>query len=225
MTTTTTSDEIVLYGGYPFRAARCAWLLKELDVPYTATSVNLHNKDSDEFSAFLKINPNGTIPCLTHGDLTLVESGAICMYIADKFGGDGKHLCPPMDSPLRGPYYQWCFYATATVDEAIVQLYLQLTHTKEEDRDLKLIAKCVKGFHVQASFIEDGLRRSGGPFLLGEKFTACDVVLGWVVWFAMFVSQRCPTSEAGDLFTGHDVLTAYVERLKEREAFKETFKR
>jgi GST-like protein len=65
-------------------------LLEELDVPYTVKPVNIGR--GDQFtSEFLKISPNNRMPALVDtdakdGPLTVFESGAIMMYVAETFG-------------------------------------------------------------------------------------------------------------------------------------------
>jgi GST-like protein len=61
-------------------------LLEELGVPYTAHPTNVL-PGNPKPSWFLKIAPNGKIPAIVDGDLALTETGAIMIYLADKFGG------------------------------------------------------------------------------------------------------------------------------------------
>ena len=90
-----TSDEkIVIYGHQASRASRPYWLLREygmtinedfmeVDTGGPVTGFN-EVRDSDEF---LALNPYRLIPVMTHGDVVLYESQAICQYIADLLGG------------------------------------------------------------------------------------------------------------------------------------------
>lgn len=59
--------------------------LEELALPYRATAVNI-GKDEQFAPAFLAISPNNKIPALVDGERTLMESGAILLYLADKTG-------------------------------------------------------------------------------------------------------------------------------------------
>lgn len=59
--------------------------LEELALPYRAIAVNI-GKDEQFAPAFLAISPNNKIPALVDGEQTLMESGAILLYLADKTG-------------------------------------------------------------------------------------------------------------------------------------------
>lgn len=66
--------------------------LEELDVPYRLIKMNLAAKDQKQ-PAFLQINPNGRIPAIVDLDgpggepLSVFESGAVLLYLAERFGG------------------------------------------------------------------------------------------------------------------------------------------
>ena len=88
------SEKITIYGHQASRASRPYWLLREyglekgkdfLEVD-TGGPVTGYNevRDSEEF---LALNPYRLIPVMTHGDVVLYESQAICQYIANYFGG------------------------------------------------------------------------------------------------------------------------------------------
>lgn len=93
--------KITIYGHQASRASRPYWLLREygktinedfLEVD-TGGPVTGYNEVRDT-PEFLKLNPYRLIPVMTHGDLVLYESQAICQYIAEYFGGplSGQNL-------------------------------------------------------------------------------------------------------------------------------------
>ena len=75
---------IKLYGVPGSRAMRSLWMLEELGVPYENIKINFATGDTRK-PDYLKINPNGHIPALQDGDVTLLESLAINLYLARKF--------------------------------------------------------------------------------------------------------------------------------------------
>lgn len=76
-------DFILAY--YP---ARARLMLVEKAVPYTTRPLNLLNGDSLR-PAFLRVNPAGTLPVLTHGDKTLTQSLDIVRYVDESLGSGG----------------------------------------------------------------------------------------------------------------------------------------
>ena len=88
------SEKITIYGHQASRASRPYWLLREyglekdkdfLEVD-TGGPITGYNEVRDS-AEFLALNPYRLIPVLTHGDVILYESQAICQYIANYFGG------------------------------------------------------------------------------------------------------------------------------------------
>jgi len=85
-------------------------LLEELGVPYKVTPVSLTNQEQ-KTPEFLAMNPNGKIPVLVDHDadgFAVFESGAILMYLAEKFG---RFL--PADAKGRSRALQWVMWQVA----------------------------------------------------------------------------------------------------------------
>ena len=89
-----------LYYAPHTRASRPRWLLEELGVPYELVRVDVAHQENRQ-APYLLINPLGHVPALVDGDMTIIESAAICMYLADKF--PEKKMAPAVGSPPRGP--------------------------------------------------------------------------------------------------------------------------
>jgi glutathione S-transferase len=192
-----------LYFAPNTRAVRARWLLEELGVPYELVRLDLSQRQH-KTPEYKQIHPHGVVPSLVDGDLTLIESAAICLYLADKF--PDKHFAPTFGSPERGRYYQWVVYAMATVDPVSNQLNAHTRALPEDKRDPKLAEEVRQKLDESAAYIARELK---GPWLLGERFTAADVVLGaLVVW-------------AGALgaLASHPSLQEYAKRCAARPAF------
>ena len=69
-----------IYGSKMTSAFRCHILAKEIGLEYEEISVDLEHPGED----YLKLNPNGKVPCLVDGDFVLWESMAITAYLAAK---------------------------------------------------------------------------------------------------------------------------------------------
>ncbi|WP_022976415.1 glutathione S-transferase family protein [Nevskia ramosa] len=81
--------------------------LEELGVPYTLHALSL-SKGDQKTADFLKINPNGRIPAIVdrdEGDFAVFESGALMIYLAEKFG-----RLLPSDRKGRSEVIQWLMF-------------------------------------------------------------------------------------------------------------------
>lgn len=86
------------------RDLRIRWLLEELGRPYEVATVPLHPKSA----AHVALHPFGQVPILQDGDLTLFESGAIALHLAE-----GTPLLP---SERRAEVTQWLIAALNSVE-------------------------------------------------------------------------------------------------------------
>lgn len=77
------NKEIVFYTNPQSRACIVRRMLEEVGASYT-TKV-LDYKGQMKTPEYLKINPLGKVPAITHGDLVVTETAAICTYLADQF--------------------------------------------------------------------------------------------------------------------------------------------
>jgi glutathione S-transferase len=197
---------LTLYHSTQSRSVRPRWLLEEIGAPYELVRVNLAAQENKR-PEYLRINPNGAVPALVDGDLALFESAAICQHLADRF--PEKRLAPPVGTPARGLYYQWNHYAMAAVEPPIVTLFLHTIRLPEAERNAKLVAEAHARLAPALDVIEHAL--AGREFILGNDFTAADVMvgstLGWARAFGMMDDAR-PN------------IASYVARLSARPAFQ-----
>ncbi|MFY0562235.1 glutathione S-transferase family protein [Archangium lansingense] len=187
-----------LYFAPRTRATRARWLLEELEVPYELVKLDLARQENTT-PAYLAVHPLGELPALVDGDVTLLESLAICLHLADRF--PEKHLAPPMGSAERGPYYQWMVFAEVSLDPVVMEFYAS-TRSNEE------LAKHRARLTAVLDFITAGL--GDREFLVGEAFTAADVVMASILHLANTLK----------LLDGHPRLVEYVKRHTQRPAVR-----
>ena len=162
-----------LYYSPRTRAVRPRWLLEELEIPYELIRLNLSDLPQTH-PEYFKIHPHGAVPALQDGDLTLIESGAICAYLTEKYAA--AKLAPGLDSPQRPFYLQWMFYCGGTFEPPFTQLFQQTRGLPEAERSPVLAEKLRGEFGEVASFIDQSLK--GKQFLLGDDFSTADIMLG-----------------------------------------------
>lgn len=188
--------EIVLYRRIASRAFSALWMLEELGLTYR--DENLGRPGGPRPPELLAVSPTGVTPALADGEARVTEAPAICLYLADRYGYGT--LAPRIEEPERGRYLQWTVYATAVVEPARELQLTTITPTKNDYGvgwpKFERVAE-----HLAAAV-------TPGPWLLGERFTAADVMLGSVISISLF----CGTIPADP------ALVAYNERLAARPA-------
>lgn len=145
-----------LYGGKLSRASIVQWCLEELQVPYEFVLLDMQAGEHLE-AAYTAINPIGKVPAIVDGDFKLWESGAILLYLADKYGHANT-------AELRAEIAQWVLFANATLGPELLN---EATRDREMPRLLKPLDQILT---LQ-------------PYLLGEQFSIADVAVGSTVGF------------------------------------------
>ncbi|HEY4028764.1 MAG TPA: glutathione S-transferase family protein [Caulobacteraceae bacterium] len=191
-------SDITLYFARATRAFVPLWLLEELGLPYRLKRLNLKRGDQ-KTRPYVALNPMGKVPTLTDGQAVLTENPAICLYLADRYGYGT--FAPLIEAPGRAAYLRWTVFATAVAEPSIYA---------DEPQDP--IAASSRGWGDKASVIS-ALKQAltPRPWLLGETFSAADVMLGSLLSIALF-NKRIPEPP--------EEFVAYVARLGERPAFR-----
>jgi glutathione S-transferase len=173
-------------------------MLEEVGEPYEIKLLNLKNGDARQ-PAYLAINPMGKVPALKDGDVVITECAAICCYLADAYPKSG--LSVPIGDPERGGYLKWLFFGPSCLEPAMI------------DRSLKRegASRTMLGWGDYDTVFDVVTKAiATGPYLLGDKFTAADVVIGsGLRWGTIF--KLIPESAE---------ISAYVSRLERRPALQ-----
>jgi glutathione S-transferase len=207
---------VTLYGVYRSRASRPIWLLNEIGMDFVHVPVIQGYRLPDPAAAgapmnttspaYLAINPQGQIPCLTDGDLTLTESLAITLYLAMAYGGD---LGPqtPGETALMA---QWALHAVSAVEgPAIEILYARVDHGNTPQADDIIAAAAAR---LQRPFARLEGHLAAHPYLVGDRFTVADINTAECLRYA----QGHPPA-----FAGFPALAAWLDRVQARPAFQE----
>ena len=168
---------------------RVAITLEELGLPYTAHKLSLPNGDQKKPS-YLAINPAGMIPAIVDHDgpsgqpLSLAQSGAIVMYLAEK---TGKLL--PTDAARRAVARQWLMQACADCAGASSALFLTSNMAPEKS------PSNVEFFEGRLlRFFRDADARLKGRDFLADELTIADLAL-----YPIYAARKGVADRAGDL--------------------------
>lgn len=187
------------------RATRPRWMLEELEVPYELIALD-PKKAENKSAGYLAIHPLGKVPALVDGEVRMFESAAIVAWLADRYPEKG--FAPAPGTPERAAYEQWLHFGMSTLEPALVDVSGH-TRTRPEEKRVPHIAEEAKeSFWVSADVLEEHL--TARLYLLGERFSAADVVVGSILSWARSLK----------LLAGRPALEAYVARLVERPAWK-----
>lgn len=154
----TNSAQLKLYGAPKTRTPVIQWYLEELGVNYDYISLDISANEQHK-PEFLAINPIGKVPAIVDGNLKLWESGAILLYLAEKYQKMPQSLAE------RAKITQWVIFANATLAPA---LFSPDKRQKEIPRLLTPINQILQ----QQSFI------------LGEKLSVADVAIASYLYYA-----------------------------------------
>jgi len=173
----TASRRVTLFHSPNTRSTGTLTLLEELGVPYDLQVLNM-KAGEQRGPKYMAINPMGKVPAILHDGALVTEQPAVFMYLADLYPEAG--LAPPIGDPLRGPYLRWLVFYGSSFEPAVI------------DRSLKNApaapaASPYGDFDTMLNTLNQQLAK--GPYFLGEKFTAADVLWGtalmWTTGFGL----------------------------------------
>ena len=190
---------LTLYHAPHSRSGAVRFLLEELGVPYDLHVLSL-KKAEQRAPAYLAVNPMGKVPAIVHGDVLVTEQPAILMYLADLYPQAG--LAPAIDDALRGPYLRWMVFYGSCFEPAVTDLAMK--------RDPAPPSMCPYGdYDTMLATLTQQLR--AGPYMLGERFSAADVLWGSALAWMTAFKLVPPLPE----------IVAYVERINARPAARQ----
>ena len=192
------------------RAFRPRWLLEELELPYELIRLNPQEREHKS-PEYLKIHPLGSVPALVDEGQVILETIAICMHIADGHLETG--IAPPLGTPERAAYYQWLSFAASTLEPCISDAYIRSFSLPPDRRHEAATPDEQELFDWVLTPLEEHLQ--GKLFVLGDRFTAADVVVAGVLDWA----DRAGFADY--LGAGTDYLSAMRSRPAYREALTE----
>jgi glutathione S-transferase len=192
------TSRVTLFYAPHTRATGALALMEELDVPYDLEVLNM-TAGEQRGAKYLEVNPMGKVPAVLHNGALVTEQPAVYLYLADLYPERG--LAPMIGDPLRGPYLRWMVYYGSSFEPAVVD--------RSQKHPPASPAMCPYGdFDTMLKTLNDQLRQ--GPWILGEKFTAADVLWGIALQWTTHFKLVPETPE----------IKAYIERVHARPAIQ-----
>jgi glutathione S-transferase len=188
---------ITLFHHPKSRSTRFIFLLEELEAPYRLQRVTMRRSDGTGAVDPANPHPHGKVPAISDDGIVVFESPAIALYLTDRF--PKKQVGPAVGDPSRGAYLSWLSYYTGVLEPAFMSKFM--------NTDVPRGTAGWVALDEAMAAVTDVLSR--GPYLLGDHFSAADVLYGTT--FAMFgQSPLMPKSQ---------VVDDYVQRIVTRPAF------
>jgi glutathione S-transferase len=187
---------IVLYHHPWSRASGTVWMLEETGVDYELRWVDIM-AGAQKTPEFLSLNPMGKLPVLVDGAVVVTESAAIGVYLGDRYSSG--RLAPALDDPARGSYLRWAFFSPSVIEPAAA--------ARPSGGNFNAGAVGWGTYETMLNATEAAV--GAGPWLLGDRFTMADVILGGTLRFMLTFKMIEPRS----------TFTDYVQRLDARPAF------
>ena len=191
-------DAITFYHAAPSRGSIVLWMLEEVGASYRVELLDLARGDQKR-PDYLALNPMVKVPVIVHRGTVVTEVAAICTWLAEQFPVAG--LAVEAASPARAAYLRWLFFEPGCLEPAIVDRMLQRPAGPPRalgygdlDTTLAVVAQAV----------------APGPWLLGERFSTADVLIGSALRWGSMVGAVPERPE----------FAAYLGRLAERPALQ-----
>jgi len=159
---------------FPGNASLIAHIvLEEIGAPFELSLVDRANA-AHKSADYLKLNPNGLIPVLVDGDLVLYETAAICLHLADTH--PEARLAPALATPARAAFYKWLVWSAATLQSMLIHYFYpdRMVSAGNASGAAEVKARAEARVGEMLDQLEAQLASHGGPWLLGDTYTAAD---------------------------------------------------
>lgn len=183
------------------------WTCAELGVDFEREDWGDGFRSTRE-EGFIALNPNAVVPVIVDGDQVLWESNTICRYLATEYGRGRLLPTPARD---RAKVEQWMDWQATELNTAWRYAFMGLARRSPAHQDPVAIAASVENWNRHIVLLDRHLG-AGGPFVAGDAFSLADIVLGLSVNRWLMTPMERP---------GCPALSAWYERLREREGFRE----
>ena len=187
--------DITLYEAPTSRAQRCRWILDEVGATYKSIS----GRDVIGSDGLKKIHPLGKVPAVIIDGEPLIESAAICTYIADLF--PEKDLIAKPGTRNRALHDQWVCFCLSEMEAWLWSTAVNTFVVPEEERVPAIFEQNSKMFTASAAVVDHALVKN--DYLVGNQFSVTDIIMGFTISWANYYKLIDP----------FDNLQSYLERL------------
>ena len=190
---------------------RAHWMLAELGLDYEFQEI-LPRTEGMEGEAFQSLNQRGKVPVFEDGELVIGESGAIVFYLADHYR-DSRSLAPLSGTPERAVFDDLCFFALTELD-AVLYIIRRHGGLPEVYGASPVAVRSAGEYFLRQVGEMDRRLDDGRPFLMGDEFSAADLLLETCLGWAQVVGLEISP-----------LLVRYKQSISRREPYVQAFAR
>jgi glutathione S-transferase len=152
------------------------WALAETGTQFERVTVGgqFGGVNSDDYKA---MNPNGLVPAIRDGDLTMFESNAILRYLTERYGAE---TIKPRDPAAFGRAEQWIEWTNSTLAPPVGLIFMNMVRRTPQEADAKGVANAIDQAAKNFALADRLLGTS--RFLAGDRFSHGDIPLGAFWW-------------------------------------------
>jgi glutathione S-transferase len=173
----------ILWGVGTSRTMRPHWAFHELDLDFECRPISPRSGETrtPEFTA---LTARQKIPLLQDNQLVLTESAAIIWYLSETYGQDHNRLIPT-DPGERARCLEWCFFVLGELDETSLYVMRRHSDMRQTYGEAPVAIEAAAAyFRKQMHTVERALEANPN-YILGERFTAADILLSTCVTWAV----------------------------------------
>ena len=194
-----------IYHSPQSRSQRVVWLAEELGLEYELENLEMFSAEM-KTPDYLAIHPLGKVPAIDDDGFVLWETSAILQYLVAKYS-DGT-LIPSANSQDGARQLQWLQFGENPLTVIMGELVANEMALPEDQRVPALVERGRELAPALVKIVERAL--DPGPFILGDAFSAADIMLGFgltIARYAGYVNNTTPR------------VSDYCERLSARPAY------
>ncbi len=169
------NDTLTIHSfGLNDRSGKIRWLAYELGLPIAEISVEM---GTHRQFPYRDLNPYAAIPTVQWRDETLIESSAICTYVAEHF--PDKALIVSPGETDRARYLQWLSVCSNTLETKLVEYFL--AGVGLQPAEIRPLTERSLAFKLRVAI--EQMPETG--FLAGDRFTLADIALAYCLRLAI----------------------------------------
>lgn len=205
------SPDLTLFHAPQSRSVRARWCLEEMGLPYEIERLSVMGAARGNVGgeAYKAVNPLQKVPALKDGDTVILESLAICEYLANRHGPTPLVVGVEEDDYPR--YLEWLHFGEATMSMTVNMMLAHLVFLPEEHRNPGTAKWAVQTIGAQLQLLADrGLDGGARSYVAGERLTLADMSLGYMLFLLKITKQ---------FHVAPDVVGDYFNRLRATDSW------
>ncbi|MGA8567455.1 MAG: glutathione S-transferase family protein [Candidatus Binataceae bacterium] len=206
------AHDLTLWGTGTGRTMRAHWMLLELGLEYEFHPIQARTGET-QTEEFRRLNPRHKIPVLRHGQFVLTESAAIIQYLSETFG-ISKELHVPTDATSRATLNEWCYFIISELDAGSLYVMRRHDNLKHIYGEAPAAIEAAEKYFLHNLEAMAARVESGGPYLLGDRFSTADILLMTCLDWAVSSEIALP-----------DPFSHYRQRVAQRPAYRTALRR